>query len=150
MIEARRASVWKRRYEFVTDERRLATFAGSAWTSGGSLEVGGRRYDVRCNLIGSRYEMRDEGGGRVASAQRVGRKDWTIEADGTTYQFHRTSPWRQEEELHVDGRRVGSVRRRSIWRGDAVSDLPGLPLAVEAFVLAVALTKWDSDAAAAG
>lgn len=94
--------------------------------------------------------MVDEGGTRIASADRVGRRDWTIEADGVTYRFRRASPWRQEEELHADGIRVGSVRRTSIWRGDAVADLPGLPLAVAVFVVAVVLTTWDSDAAAAG
>ena len=150
MIEARKASVWTRRYDFVTDEGELATWDGPLWTFGGSLELGGRRFAVRSNLLGSRYEMRDDAGARVASAQRVGRKDWTIEADGTTYRFHRTSPWRQEEELRVDGRRVGAVRRKSIWRADAVSDLPGLPVTVEAFVLAVVLSRWDADAAAAG
>jgi hypothetical protein len=39
---------------------------------------------------------------------------------------------------------VGSVKRKSIWRGDAVADLPGLPPSVEVFVLAVVLTKWES------
>jgi hypothetical protein len=41
---------------------------------------------------------------------------------------------------------VGSVRRNSIWRSDAVADLPGLPLTVEVFVLAVVLAMWDSEA----
>ena len=57
--------------------------------------------------------------------------------------------WRQEEELRAEGRAVGSVRRTSIWRGDAVADLPGVPLPVEVFVLAVVLTTWDSAAAVA-
>jgi hypothetical protein len=87
-------------------------------------------------------------GTRIASADRVGRKNWTVEADGRTYEFRRASLWRQEEELHSEGPSVGSVRRKSIWRGDAVADFPGLPLSVQVFVLAVALTKWDSDAAA--
>jgi hypothetical protein len=75
----------------------------------------------------------------------VGRKSWTVEADGRTYEFRRASWWRQEEELHSGGLPVGSVRRKSIWRGDAVADLPGLPLPVEVFVLAVVLTKWDAE-----
>jgi hypothetical protein len=93
--------------------------------------------------------MVDESGTRIASADRVGRRSWTVEADGLTYRLRRVSPWRQEEP-HAAGLRVGSVRRASIWRGDAVADLPGLPLAVAVFVLAVVLTRWDSDAAAAG
>jgi hypothetical protein len=48
------------------------------------------------------------------------------------------------EELHLEGRRVGSVLKKSIWRGDAVADLPGLSLPVAVFVVAVVLTMWDS------
>jgi len=93
--------------------------------------------------------MVNQYGSRIASANHVGRTNWTVEADGRTYEFRRASVWRQEEELHSRGRSVGSVRRTSLWRGDAVADLPGLPLSVQVFVLAVVLTKWDSDAAVA-
>lgn len=100
-------------------------------------------------MWGSKYGMVDEDGRRVASADRVGRKNWTVEADGRTYEFHRASLWRSEEELHFEGRRVGSVKRKSIWRGDAVADLPGLSLPVGVFVVAVVLTMWDSAAVTA-
>jgi hypothetical protein len=36
-----------------------------------------------------------------------------------------------------------------MWRGDAVADLPGLPPPVQVFVLAVVLSMWDAQAAAA-
>jgi hypothetical protein len=149
MIEARKASVWKNRYDIIADGRRLATWDGSSWKTGGTVELDGRRYEVRANLWGSKYGMADENGTRIASADRVGRKNWTVEADGRTYEFRRASVWRQEEELLSEGRRVGSVKRKSIWRSDAVADLPGLPLSIEVFVLAVVLTMWDSDAAIA-
>jgi len=149
MLEAKKVSIWKNRYDIIADGRRLATWDGSSWKAGGTVELDGRRYEVRANMWGSKYGMVDEDGIRIASADRVGRKNWTVEADGRIYEFRRTSPWRQEEELHSEGRRVGSVKRKSIWRGSAVADLPGLPLSVAAFVLAVVLTKWDSDAAAA-
>jgi hypothetical protein len=45
---------------------------------------------------------------------------------------------------------VGSVRRKSMWRIGAVTDLPGLTTPVEVFVLAVVLTMWDSAAATGG
>ena len=69
--------------------------------------------------------MVNEGGARIASADRVRRKKWTVEADGRTYEFRRASVWRSEEELLSEGRRVGSVRRKSLWRNDAFADLPG-------------------------
>lgn len=149
MLEAKKASVWKNRYDIIADGRRLATWDGSSWKTGGTVELDGRRYEVRANMWGNKYGMVDEDGAPIASADRVGRKNWTVEADGRTYEFHRASLWRQEEELHSEGRRVGSVKRNSIWRGDAVADLPGLPPPVEVFVLAVVLTMWDLAAATA-
>ncbi len=94
--------------------------------------------------------MVSENGTPVASANHVGRKRWTVEADGKTFEFHRASIWKHEQELRAEGRRVGSVKRQSIWRGDAVADLPGLPLPVQIFVLAVVLTMWDSSSDASG
>lgn len=149
MLEAKRSSAWKNRYDITADGRRLATWDESSWKAGGTLELGGRTYEVRANMWGNKYGMVDENGAPAAAANRVGRKNWTVEADGRIYEFHRASPWRQEEELHFDGRRVGSVTRISIWRGGAVTDLPGLPLPVEVFFLAVVLTMWDRAAAAA-
>jgi hypothetical protein len=149
MLEARKASAWKNRYDISEDGRRLATWDGSSWRAGGTFELGARRYEVRANMWGNKYEMVDQDGTPTASAARVGRKDWKVEADGRTFQFHRASLWRSEEELHSKGQRVGSVRRKSIWRGDAVADLPGLPLPVKVFVLAVVLTMWDTAAVAA-
>lgn len=149
MLEAKKVSVWKNRYDIIADGRWLATWDKSSWKAGGTVELEGWRYEVQANLWGSKYGMAAEDGTRIASADRVGRKNWTVEADGRTYEFRRASPWRQEEELHCEGRRVGSVKRNSIWRGSAMADLPGLPLSVQVFVLAVVLTKWDSDAAVA-
>ncbi|RYV51923.1 hypothetical protein [Pengzhenrongella frigida] len=149
MIEARKASIWRNRYDIVVDGLRLATWDASLWKLGGELELDGRRYEVRANMWGSTYGMADQDGTRIASADRVGRKHWRVEADGRTYEFRRASMWRQEEELLADGRRMGSVKRTSMWRGDAVADLPGLPLSVQVFVLAVVLATWDAASAAA-
>lgn len=141
--------MWKNRYDITADGEQLATWDESSWKTGGTLELGGRHYEVRANMWGTRYELVDGDGTSIASADRVGRKSWTVEADGRTYEFRRVSMWRQEEELRSDGQRVGSVRRKSIWRGDAVADLPGIPRPVEVFVLAVVLTMWDLAAASA-
>ncbi|MBA2309350.1 MAG: hypothetical protein H0W01_08675 [Pseudonocardiales bacterium] len=151
MLEATKTSIWRNRYDISADGQRLATWDGSLWKAGGSFQLDGKRYEIRGNMWGNKYGMVDDAGNPVASAEHVGRKHWTVEADGRTYEFQRPSIWRREEELHADGRRVGSVRRPSVWRGDTVADLPGLPLPVQIFVLAVVLTMWDwSDASAAG
>ncbi len=144
MLEARKASIWTNRHIIVVDGVPLATWDASLWKSGGAVKLDGQRYEVRGNLWGSRYGMADQDGTRIASADRVGRKDWRVDADGRTYEFRRASAWRHEEELLADGRRMGSVKRTSLWRADAVADLPGLPQPVQVFVLAVVLATWDS------
>ncbi len=149
MLEARKVSIWKDRYAISADGRQVAVWDGALWTTGGRFELDGRRYEVRGNLWGSRYGMAGPDGARVAVANRVGRKRWTVEAGGRTYDFQRASLWRGEQELRSEGRRLGSVKRTSVWRGDATADLPGLPLPVQIFVLAVVLTMWDSNSGGA-
>ncbi len=122
---------------------RWRPWSESAWRNGGRFVLGGRPYEVKSNLWASRYTLLADDGTTVASAERVGRKDWTIEADRVTYQFRRVSAWRQEEELTIGGQPVGSVRRTSMWGGGAVADLPGLPAVVAVFAVAVVLTTWD-------
>jgi hypothetical protein len=97
----------------------------------------------------STYGMADDAGTQIATADRVGRKSWTVTANGTSYAFQRHSLWRYEQDLLVDGQRAGSVKRQSLWRSDTVADLPGIPLPVQVFVLAVVVTAWDQAAAAA-
>jgi len=149
MLEARKVSLWRSRYEIVADGRPLAMWDGRVWRSGGSFDLLGGRYDVKSNVWGTRFEMTDEAGMTVAAAGRVGRKRWTVEASGRTYRFQRASRWRSEELLVADGRPMGSVRRVSTWRGNAVADLPDLPLPLQVFVIVVVLTMWNAQAAAA-
>jgi hypothetical protein len=142
MLQARRTRVWKNRYDISVDGQPLVTWDGSAWLTGGTLELEGRRYRVHTTLRGSTYSMQTEDGTEVASARRVGRKRWMIEADGTTYEFLRSSMWSQNQELLSAGRPVGYVKRTSFWRNDAVAELPGLSLPAQLFALAVILTSW--------
>ena len=149
MLHAKKVGFWKNRYEITADGRVLATWEGSIWKSGGTVELDGRRYEIRSNLWGNKYGMVTEDGAAVASADRVGRKKWTVEADGRVYEFRRASIWRQEELLCSEGHQVGVIKRTSMWRGDATAELPSLPVPVQVFVLAVVLTMWDQQFAAA-
>ncbi|MEE6260580.1 hypothetical protein [Plantactinospora sonchi] len=148
MLQARKPSIWRNRYEVSADGVAVATWEPSMWRSGGNFTLGGESYQVRSNTWGSRYTLLDANDTTVATADRVGRKQWTVEADGRTYHFRRTSFWGNEQELQADGQRVGSVKRSNSWRGDVTADLPGLPLPVQLFVLGVVITMWDSTAAA--
>ena len=147
-MAAHRTSAWRSDYEVSVDDRPFATFARSAWRGGGAIEADGRHYDLRSNGWLTDYTLADEGGTVLASAHRVGRKDWTVDADGVTYRFRRASVWRMDQELHQQGMPVGSIRSTSIWRGDAVADLPGMPPLAALFALTVVLSTWEVAASA--
>ncbi|WP_326557735.1 hypothetical protein [Micromonospora sp. NBC_01796] len=149
MLKAQKTSVWRSRYEISVDGRAVTTWDGAFWKSGGGFDLDGRHYEVRGKTWGSRFNLVDEGDRTVASAERVGRRRWTVGAGGRTHHFRRASFWGSEQELHAGGVRVGSVRRTSSLRGDIVADLPGLPLPVQIFVLGVVITMWNQQAAAA-
>jgi hypothetical protein len=148
-MEARKISVWRSRYSVTEQGREITVWDSSVWKSGGEFALDGRRFQVRSSAWGSKYAMVDDVGAVVASAGRVGRKRWTVEAAGQTYQFRRKSFWGNEEELVLGDTRVGSVRKTSFWRGDVAVELPGLATALQIFVLGVVIRMWDSQAAAA-
>lgn len=151
-LQAAKASIWSNRYEISVDDRLVATWKNSAWRTGGTLELEGQRYSVRANLWGSTYGMAREDGTAVATADHVGRKRWSVQSGGRTYELQRASMWRQEQELRSGDERVGWVRRTSMWRSGASAELPGLPLPVQVFVLVVVISMWDraNSSAAAG
>ncbi len=149
MLRAKKTSVWKAGYQLSADGHPIAIWERSMWKEGGTFELDGQRYSVRSNMWGNKYGMTSEDGTPVAAADRLGRKRWTVEAAGRTYEFQRASPWRPEEELRFAGERVGSIKRTSVWCSDATADLPGLPLPVQIFVFVVVLTRWDRSGAAA-
>lgn len=148
MLEANRVSLWRNRYTLTADGQPVAVWDGRSWRPGGTFDLAGRHYEVKANGWGTRFELIDAGG-PVATANRVGRKHWTVEAGGRTYTFERRSMWRSEEVLVEGGQPAGSIRRLSAWRSDAVADLPDLPLPLQVFVFVVVLTNWDAQAAAA-
>ena len=149
MLHAKKIGFWRNRYEITDDGQVLAIWEPSVWRTGGTFELDGRRYEIRGNLWGSKYGMVSADGSAVAAADRVGRKRWTVDAGGQILEFQRASIWRQEQLLMSDGRQIGSVKRTSMWRGDASADLPGLPVPVQLFVLAVVLTMWEQQSASA-
>ena len=149
MLRGRRTSTWRSRYEFSVDDQPVAVWDSSFWRSGGSFELDGRLYRVRSNAWGSQFGMADANDTRVASADRVGRKRWSVAAGGQTYEFQRAGWFSHAQDLMVNGVPVGSVRRTSFWRGDVAADLPGVPLPVQIFVTGVVIAMWDRQAAGA-
>ncbi|MDG4826480.1 hypothetical protein O7635_31910 [Asanoa sp. WMMD1127] len=149
MLTAHPASAWRNRYDVALDGAPVTTFDGSFWKNGGAFALDGRHYEVRGSFWGNRSTLLDEMGGEVATAERIGRKRWTVTSAGRTYQFRRASVWGNRQELYTDAGPVGTVNRPSAWRRDVEVDLPGVPVAVQIFVLAVVIAMWDAQAAAA-
>ena len=149
MLTARKTGAFSREYRIEADDRFVTTFLASWWRTGGTFTVEGHEYTVRQNFWGAKYGMAMADGTVVATADRVGRKHWTVDAEGRTLRFRRTSMWSGEQAM-VDGdREVGSIRKLSWWKGGAVADLPELDPALQVFVVAVVLTMWDNQASAA-
>ena len=150
MLHARKTGLMSSHYEIEADGAHVAGWDPSWWRSGGTLELEGRQYTVKANLWASKYGMARLDGTAMAQADHVGRKRWTVTADGRTYEFQRASMWSREQVLLSGAQRVGSVRRTSMWRSDATADLPGLALPLQVFAFVVVLTMWDHADAAGG
>lgn len=148
-MTAKKSSFWGNRYDISLGGVVVASWDGGFWKGGGSFVCEGQRYEVRRSAWGSRFSMVDANNAPVASAERVGRKRWTVEAAGQTYDFQRASAWTSEQVLQVAGVRAGSVKRVSHWSGETSADLPGLPLPVQIFVVGVVITMWNDQSAAA-
>jgi hypothetical protein len=149
VLTARKPSVWRSRYVIALDGQDITSWQPSSWRSSTAFLLDGRRYTVRANLWGSRYELASDPGGPVAVAEGIRRKHWSVTAGAQRYDFQRASAFRSEQRLLGPGGVAGTVRRANSWKGSAEADLPGLPLPVQVFVLIVLLTTWDANAAAA-
>ena len=128
-VEAHKVSAWKGRYDIVADGRPVATWDKSAWTSGGTLEIDGRRHDLRANLWHGSWTMTDDA--PAPSWRRP--RGWAAQTwIGRGRPGHLRVPPRlrggaTRSTLLAAGPTVGSVRRPRLWRADAVADLPGPP-----------------------
>jgi hypothetical protein len=96
-----------------------------------------------------RAELVDQAGRQVATADGVGRRNWTISTDRGELAFRRASVWRADQVLELGGQPVGSIRRLGFWGTRAEADLPGLALPLAVFALVVVLMLWERNAAAA-
>jgi hypothetical protein len=146
VLRASRAGLLSTRYEITDDDRPVCTWKPSRFFGGGAFELDGQQYEVtRGGWTGRRYRLLDAAGEVVALAEGIGRTFWTVEIGEEVHTFERPSPWRRDQALVRDGAPVGAVRRTSAWFGEAEAELPGLPLAVQVFVLVSLLAVWDED-----
>jgi hypothetical protein len=149
MLVARSRGAWKQDYDITRDGAPVTVWSPKTWSSGGEFTLDGVRYTVRTNGWATSAELLDPAGRQLATAERLGRKQWTVRAGGRTHTFRRPSWWTQDQVLVVGDEEVGAVRSTGRWRAEAEADLPGLPEPVAVFVLAVVLTMWANAAVAA-
>lgn len=150
MLHARRSSGFRNHYDISVDGTPLTTWTSRMWRNGGSFELDGKHFDVGSNLWGRTYGMATADGAQVATADRVGRRSWTIQAGRRTYDFRRASFWKGEQVLlDATGTEIGSVRKLGFWGREAEAELPGLALPLQVFAFVVVLTMWEAQAQAA-
>jgi hypothetical protein len=149
VLLATKPSIWSQDYAIALDGAPLTTWQTSFWGNRSGFALEGRQWSTRHNAWGSRYELSCEPGGLVGIAEGLNRKHWSITGYGRRYDFQRASIWRSDQWLMSAGQPVGSIRRPSSWRSDAVAELPGLPVPLQVFALGVMLTVWRKRAAAA-
>jgi len=149
MLTAQKPSPWHKHYDISLDGRPIARWEPSWRASGGVFNLDGQRYEVRSSPLGSRFQLIGPAGEPLASAARVGRRQWTVQTGEGSYAFRRASIWQGDQELLLNGRAVGSIRRTSTWRRSAAADLPGMLPSTQVFVLCVVLAMWDAATTAA-
>ncbi|MGW1837700.1 hypothetical protein [Streptomyces sp. NPDC002067] len=153
MLLAERAGSWPRRYEMSRDGQKLTTFTSGKGETKGSFRLGGTEYTVRAHAFSRTYELLAEAGTRVATAEHVGRRNWSVRASGQESAFRRASlSGRSQELLGADGEPVGSIARTAGFKLGATADLPGLADELQVFATAVMLLRWQRqrNSAAAG
>jgi hypothetical protein len=149
MLHAQRTGLGRRGYDISADGRHITRWEPSWWRSGGAFDLDGRHYQVRGHALGGRVELTGPAGELLASARRVGRRNWSVEAGERSYQFRRASIWRGDQQLLLGDRPVGSIRRTGFWGSSAAADLPGMPEPLQVFVFCAVLARWAAAAAAA-
>lgn len=149
MLEATKSSFLGRTYDITLDGRPVASWTSKIWRNGGDVTLAGHRYRIDAATFTNRFTMRDANGTEVATAEKAGRKHWTVVADGKPHRFRRTSIWGNRQDLLVGDNAVGSIRRTGFFSGRIEADLPTLSLPAQVFVVGVMVTTWDRQAAAA-
>ena len=149
MLVATKSGIFGRTYDIALDGHPVAAWNPRFWRSGGDLTLAGTTYRVDATTFTNRFTMRDAHGAEVATAEKAGRKHWTVVADGRSHRFRRASIWSNRQDLLVGDTVVGSIRRTGFWSGRVEADLPSLALPAQVFVVGVMITTWDRQAAAA-
>jgi len=145
MLTVQRTRFWSNTYA-IRDGRREVTEVNVRWTrEAGSFVLDGTTFEVgRAGWAsGDFFLSRD--GERLASADKASafRRRFVIDVDGESFELAAASIWARTYELRRGTRRVGSIRRTSLWANRADVDLPEtLPMEVRVFITWLVLVMW--------
>jgi hypothetical protein len=151
MLEAHRTSSFRPRWEVREDDAPLLVIEKKGWRSGVEYSLDGTSYELSSTWTGSRFTL-TSGDAEVATAERIGRKHWSVTTPEGRFHFRRRSIWKSDQEwvsAPDAPSALGSIRRTGTWRGDAEAQLPGMATPIAVFVLAVVLLMWEQAGAAA-
>ncbi|MBB4911439.1 hypothetical protein [Actinophytocola algeriensis] len=147
MLRARRRGVFRRDYEIESDGGPVTTLAGA------------RREGCAYALDSAEYRVERDGrkrfvlhgpGGRVATAERMTRREWAVRAQTGNVQLVKPSMWRSGWEIHQRGSARGTIRHDGVFSRSFAADLPSdVPLPVRVFALYVVLVNYEREANAA-
>jgi len=152
MLTAERKRLLSRDFSLLEDGETIADVAFSSWRDRATLDVRGTSYEARRERWLSGVYVLEHDGIEVARAEPQGfwRRSYEIRYGHSTVTLRRKG-WTGRAFAVFDGdSEVGSVTRAGFFRTRAVADLPaGLDAAVRAFIVWLAVVRWQHDQAAA-
>jgi hypothetical protein len=143
--------VFKNGFDLVDDSGRgLGGFAGSAWRENGEIEIGDERWEFRKERSKRFALVGPQGTYATAERTSVWSSAWHVAVGDRLYELAKASWLRRAYEVHVGDQVVGSVSPKGVFSSKAQVDLPAdMPPPIQVFVIAVVMTQWRRDDAAA-
>lgn len=129
----------------------VGSFVGSAWRERGRIRDGGQEWEFRRER-GRRFVLAGPTA-EYAAADRLSlwTERWRVSTGGLAYELVTPSWWSRRYELRAGGHPVGRLDPKGMFGNKAHVELPAeLPPAVGVFVVAVVMTIWRRQGAAAG
>jgi len=127
----------------------VAAIDVSWWRENGELTVAGSRYRVRREGLMSGAFILESAGSVLARAEKTGVfvRSFAIEHAGRHYQLRARSAFGRKFAFGDGSQVTGSISPVGLFAHRARADLPAhLPLAVQIFILWLAIILWKRDA----
>lgn len=139
--------MFRREYELESDGGPVTTVTG-ARREGCEFTLDGGAYRVERD---SRKRFMLHGpGGRVATAERMTRREWAVRAESGNVKLVKPSMWRSGWEVHQRGSARGTIRHEGLFSRSVAAQLPSdVPMPVRVFALYVVLVTYEREANAA-